>query len=784
MRQDSLLSMLYRQISQGKRLPALLGLLVTFIVLWMDVGDVPGVSSVIQRLELLVYDQRLRATDKPDVPPENKIVIVDIDERSLQAEGQFPWNRIKVGQLVEKLRDAGVLVVGFDVTFPEPDRGIRDLLAPVDLRELDSSFTDTLAAIEPLIDSDRYFADVMQSGIDVVLAINFNIQNEVAYNKLPPSLVEIDPALAVRLPLRQMSGFTGNIDILQEAAMGSGSMNQLPDVDGIVRRVPLVLRYQNQLFPTLALEMVRVYNFEEAYELILEDFGGVSRVTGVRIGSNAGRFEIPTDERAEVLVPYVGGSSLVGEAFFPYVSATDVLNDRVPPELLENALVLIGTSAPGLQDIRSMPLSQVYPGVEVHANMLNALLKSVQVVAVESGSATSTQSVFAGFTRSTELHFPYRPEWSPGAMVVMILVLGFVLSFGFPYLGPGVLTFATAALLSGAVWGNFTLWSAFKMDFPLVPILFLILSIAILNMIYGFLSESLTRKTIKGMFDQYVPPAHIDSMLKDPDAYSFEGESREMSVLFSDIRGFTSISEALTATQLKSFLNDFFTPITGIIFENHGTIDKYVGDMVMAFWGAPLEDKDHRRHAVMTALAMLDKVEELKVEFHKRGFPEANVGVGINTGMMNVGDMGSTYRRAYTVLGDSVNLASRLEGLTKFYGVKVLIGQETAHGLEGFVLRLVDRVKVKGKDTAVDCYEPLCRQADADAALLETVQRYHQALDHYHRQAWDPAEQQFRQLLDQAPGTLLYQIYLDRIAELRGQELPADWDGSYTHTSK
>lgn len=779
-----MLNTLYRQISRGKRLPVLLGLLATLIVLWVDVGNIPGINTLVQRLEFLVYDQRLRVMPKPDVPPENKIVIIDIDERSLQAEGQYPWNRIKVGRLVEKLRDYGVLVVGFDITFPEPDRNIRDLLAPVNLEELGSEFNQTLQAIEPMIDSDRYFADVMQSGIDVVLSINFNLQNEVAYNNLPPSLVDIDPATAARLPLNEMSGFTGNIDILQQAARGNGSMNQLPDPDGIVRRVPLVLRYDNKLFPALSLEMVRVYNFEENYELIVEDFGGINRVTGIRIGTNAGRFEIPTNQRAEVLVPYVGGSSLGATAHFPYVSATDVLNERVDPALLENALVLVGTSAPGLQDIRSMPLDQVYPGVEVHANMLNALLKAVQVVEVESGSEATTESAFSGFSRATATEFPFRPQSTPGIMLAVILVLGLLLSASFPYLGPAMLTLAMAAGVGGAVWSNFLLWDRYKLDFPVVIIILLILLVAILNMIYGFLSESLTRKTIKGMFDQYVPPAHIDSMLKDPDAYSFEGESREMSVLFSDIRGFTSISEALTATQLKTLLNDFFTPITEVIFDCHGTIDKYVGDMVMAFWGAPLEDRDHRQHAVLAALRMQETVAKLKHEFVARGLPEVNIGIGVNTGMMNVGDMGSTYRRSYTVLGDAVNLGSRLESLTKFYGVQILIGEETARNLEGFLLRLVDRVKVKGKDRAVDCYEPLCTSDKASPALIEEVQDYHAALELYHKQQWDAAVSAFKALQQNHPQVLLYQVYLERIETLRESTLPSDWDGSYTHTAK
>ncbi|MEX0619278.1 MAG: adenylate/guanylate cyclase domain-containing protein, partial [Pseudohongiellaceae bacterium] len=672
-----------RYISQGKRLPILLGLLCTVLVVGLHVGTFSTVDRLMQRLEFLIYDQRLALMPKPEVPPENRIVIVDLDERSLQAEGQYPWNRIKVGQLVEKLRDNGVLVVGFDITFPEPDRNIRDLLAPIDLRTLEDDFVETLESIEPLINSDRYFADAMQSGIDVVLAINFNRQNDVAYNSLPPSLVQYDRAVASRLPLREMSGFTGNIDILQSAALGSGSMNQLPDADGIVRRVPLVLRYQDQLFPTLSLEMVRVYNFEEKYELITEDFGGSQRVTGVRIGSNQGRFEIPTNRSAEVLVPYVGGSSLTTNEHFTYVSATDVLNDRVDRAILDNSLVLVGTSAPGLQDIRAMPLSQVYPGVEVHANMLNGLLNSVTVLEVGSGSETSTESAFAEFTSADEsLYFPYQPEWTPGAILVAIVVLGLLMSLAFPYLGAGLLTLAAMLAMGALSWANFTLWYEYKMDFPLVLLLFLVLVLFVVNLAYGFLAESVTRKAIKGMFDQYVPPAHIDSMLKNPENYTFSGESRELTVLFSDVRDFTSISESLSATELKTLLNDYFTPVTEIIFEYSGTIDKYVGDMVMAFWGAPLEDRDHRRNAMASALKMLTKVDELKPHFREKNLPEVNIGVGINTGIMNVGDMGSTYRRAYTVLGDAVNLGSRLEGLTKLYGNRLLGGEETLSGVD------------------------------------------------------------------------------------------------------
>ncbi|MEX2468603.1 MAG: adenylate/guanylate cyclase domain-containing protein, partial [Pseudohongiellaceae bacterium] len=487
--------------------------------------------------------------------------------------------------------------------------------------------------------------------------------------------------------------------------------------------------------------------------------------------------------RASVLVPYLGPSSLRSDEPFEYVSATDVLNDNEEPDVFVNSLVLIGTSAPGLQDIRTTPLDQVYPGVEVHANMLHALLES-QPVAVVGGEQSDTRSLFADFQRGDSVNFPYRPDWEPGAVLTAIVVLGLVMSLLFPRMGAPTMALTAIVLVAVVGWGNFQLWSVYRMDFSLFILLLLVLAITAVNLVYGFLAESQTRKVIKGMFDQYVPPAHIDSMLENPDNYTFEGESKELTVLFLDIRSFTTISEALSATELKTLLNDFFTPITEIIFKHSGTIDKYVGDMVMAFWGAPLDDPRHRDNAVRGGLEMLERVEELREEFDRRGYPAVNIGVGINTGMMNVGDMGSTYRRSYTVLGDAVNLGSRLEGLTKFYGIRLLIGEETARELDGFLLRLIDRVKVKGKHEAVECFEPLCQLESAGEQLQARVGKYHEALAHYFAQEWDQAEALLNELAAAEPGTLLYRVYLERIATLRETPLPEDWDGSFEHTSK
>ena len=532
--------------------------------------------------------------------------------------------------------------------------------------------------------------------------------------------------------------------------------------------------------------MVRVYNFAESYELITVDYDGLEVMRGVSVGVGAGRFEIPTDGFGKVTVPYIGPSSEFDDSSFPYISATDVLRDNLSEEeksQLQNSLVLIGTSAPGLGDIRVMPLDRVYPGVEVHANMLNALLDSVATVEVESGDV-STESAFSGFTLPDNIYFPYRPDWASGALFVGITALGLLMSMIFPVMGAASMVAAGTVLLVGVVWGNFQLWDIYKLDFPLVLLLLLIILVTAINLIYGFLSESQTRKTIKGMFDQYVPPAHIDSMLDDPDNYSFDGESKDLTVLFADIRNFTTISERLSAAELKSLMNDFFTPITKIIFENNGTIDKYVGDMVMAFWGAPLEDLNHRENSVKAALLMLEKVEELRPIFLERGYPEIAIGIGVNSGMMNVGDMGSIYRRSYTVLGDAVNLSSRLEALTKFYGIKLLVGEAAIKGLDGFLFRHIDRVKVKGKIKAVDCFEPMCTLDKADAELHLRVSDYHKALDYYYGQDWDRAENILKALQQSEPDALLYKLYLERIEVLREQVLAEGWDGSFTHTSK
>jgi len=331
---------------------------------------------------------------------------------------------------------------------------------------------------------------------------------------------------------------------------------------------------------------------------------------------------------------------------------------------------------------------------------------------------------------------------------------------------------------------NYYLWIYNRFDLSQASIFVLIGGLTILNIAVGFFQESSRRRELKDMFGQYVPPAHIDKMVSEHDHDAFASDTRDMTVLFSDIRSFTSISEGLSAEELKQMLNEYFTPITQIIFENEGTIDKYVGDMVMAFWGAPLEDPEHRKHAIEASIAMLEKTEALKAEFRAKGFPEVNIGVGINSGQMNVGDMGSVYRRAYTVLGDAVNLSSRLESLTKFYGVKCLVGEETIRGLEEeYSFREIDRIQVKGKEEPVNVYEPIGKTNDLDEAALQALNQHNRAVDDYRARRFDEALKGFQSLNELNPQHI-YQIYIERIEEINEAELPEDWDATFRHLSK
>ena len=737
----------------GKRLlswintPFNRGLLLTLAFITLHLSPPAVIDDLFSRLDQLIYDIRFNAALE-EHSSEHKIVVIDLDEKSLAAEGRWPWSRAKVAQLLEQLANYGTAVVAFDILFSEPERNIvSELLAQPPIQSTSTELQAQLQALESSVDFDAEFASHL-GDTDVVLGYSFFATDSRQGGQLPPSLIELTPDQQQRLVMPPMLGYTANLSILQDAAISGGAFTTMPDQDGSLRRSPLLFRFGDQLYPSLGLEAARLYLFEENVQLVT---GQVSASTETVVGIQLGGSFIPTDAVARATVPYIGG-----QKSYPYLPATDVLNGRITSDVLEDSIVLIGTSAIGLKDLRTTPVGTSYPGVEVHANIIDGILSN---------------------------QFPSRPDWEPGATASIMLLFGILLALLLPRLGPVWLVSLGLGSVVAVIGFNFYLWQAQQYDLPLASQVILLVLLTSLFLTEGFLRENNQRKQIKGMFNQYVPPAHIDAMLSDPENYTFDGETKVITVLFSDIRSFTNISEKLSAGELKQMLNRYFTPITKVIFDQEGTIDKYVGDMVMAFWGAPLDDAKQKEHAIEAALQMLETTEQLKKEFAEIGLPEVNIGIGINTGRMNVGDMGSTYRRAYTVLGDAVNLGARLESITKAYGSRLIVSENTCKDVTDFLFRCIDRIQVKGKEEPIDIYEPIVRTRDATQAQHLAIKRFTEAREMYINQQWDEAKAAFETLMAQAYDRPA-EIYLERIETLRDQDLPTDWDGTFRHTSK
>lgn len=733
------------------RIGIVLGFLITGLCLWLQFSDAKAVRSVINRLNYLAYDSRLNATLPELSESQNPVVIIDIDEASLRAEGRWPWSRKKIGELVAAAKTQGVKTLGFDVSFAEAERNIATEL----INTLETEFPDKAAHSEflrelaPRVDRDQQFAEQLREA-NVVLGVLFHADKLSSTGELSRPWMSLASPQKDQLLVPTMGGYNGNLPLLQQAARDGGFLNATPDEDGVIRRSPAVLRLDDNIYPSLPLAMAKLHNKALRFKVETALSNGLESVLGIWLN----RYFIPTDRYGRVMVPYIGKRKS-----FPYISATKLLH-AAPEELpqLKGAAAIVGTSALGLFDLRNTPMQPAFPGVEVQASVLQAMIEPQL--------------------------FPREPEWGMAVSALLILVLGAALSLICPSLGPRGLFLLSLATILPLVAIDLWVWTAQKLTFtPIVPIANVILIIGA-NAIRGFFSESSLRQDIHNMFGQYVPAAHIDKMISDPDSASFAGESKDMSVLFCDIRNFTTISESLDATQLKGMLNDFFTPLTEIIFDSQGTIDKYIGDLVMAFWGAPINDPNHSQHAVEGALEMLAKVDQLRPIFVEQGLPEIHVGIGINSGKMNVGDMGSSFRRAYTVLGDAVNLGSRLEGLTKFYGVSLLIGEQTQKGLEGFLLRYIDRVMVKGKDKPVKIYQPICKMSDASQQQLQIAKLHEQAMQAYMQQRLDEADESFAKVLKLEPQCAQAKLFIERIGILKAQPPGQDWDGSYRHTEK
>ncbi|MBI3773488.1 MAG: adenylate/guanylate cyclase domain-containing protein [Gammaproteobacteria bacterium] len=735
--------------SLGDKLLAIgLGLGLTLVFAWAEFSDIPVLKSLKQRIEFIAYDLRLNAT-LPRQEIDRRIVIIDVDEKSLSKEGRWPWPRDKIATLTEKLYDAGTVVIGYDIFFSEPERNpATEIISRLKTTTPQPSrLIGTLQQLAPAFDNDQRLTETL-TGRDLTLGYLFHEEKTTPTGELPAPLLKLTPAQAARSGIKEMPNYTINLPMFQNAAASSGFVTTWPDTDGIIRRTPMIIQYGNNIYGSLSLTVAKQYLFLEDVKIDTATIGDIDAVEKIILGGTT----INTDGMGFALIPYHGPAGS-----FPYISAADVLNNNFDPAMLEGAIVLIGSTAVGIADLVATPVENIYPGVEIHATMIKAILDN---------------------------HFPTEPSWADGANLSATLIVGIILTLLLPLLSPVWLLIISSGIASGIVWFNFWLWQEKGLALALAWPLLLILALAALSMTYGFIRENRKRVQLKNVFGQYVPPQLVETMSQNPEAYSFEGESREMTVLFADIRGFTTLSESLSPNDLRKLLNRYFTAMTEIIFKHQGTIDKYVGDMIMAFWGAPVNDSDHAKHAIEAALEMLAKTDELKPQLLADGFPEINIGIGLNTGMMNVGDMGSSYRRAYTVLGDNVNLASRLEGLTKYYGAGLVVGERTRETADNFVFRQLDQVKVKGKTSGVKVFQPICSQQAASIELISELQHYNEALSAYYQRNWEQAQNLFGELHQSHPQIHLYELYLERIEHLKKRNPGPEWDGVYERREK
>lgn len=710
----------------------------------------------IDRLENLVYDARLRLTLRDSVDP--RVVIVDIDEKSLAAEGRWPWRRDKLGILLDQLFDHyKVGIVGFDVFFTEPDESSGlEILQQLSRAELkgDAQFQAVLKDVAPRLEYDRVFAEKLKNRA-VVLGYYFSdLQLEdgkgLASGTLPDPVLQAGTFKGKNVSFTSWAGYGANLEEFQKAAAGAGHVNAWPDDDGVTRRVPVLAEYKGGYYESLSMAMVRlglglpsvVPGFSGQKS---KDYPGLEWV-------EMGDVSVPVDDIVTALVPYRGK-----QGSFRYVSATDVLKGAVPRDALENKIVLVGTTAPGLFDLRATPVAKVYPGVEIHANMIAGMLDG---------------------------NIKKRPAYVLAAEILLLLFAGIAMAMLLPLINPLRATILTIVVFVAVFVTNFLVWTQGGLVLPLASGLLMVAMIFALNMSYGFFVESRAKRQITGLFGQYVPLELVDEMSKNPESFSMEGESRDLTVLFTDVRGFTTISEGMDPKALSSLMNEFLTPLTRIIHKNRGTIDKYMGDCIMAFWGAPLADPQHARNAVIAGMEMQRALDELQPKFLDQGWPPILIGVGVNSGRMSVGNMGSEIRLAYTVMGDAVNLASRLEGITKQYGVGMIVGETTRAQVPEVQFRELDRVKVKGKDAPVAIYEPLGLVDSLSPDISNELKIWVQALRLYRARDWDMAELQLINLIKLAPDRGLYKLFLERLAHLRKNPPEQGWDGSWKFETK
>jgi adenylate cyclase len=705
----------------------------------------------IEELRLRTFD--LFQVMRPREQTMRPVVIADIDEASLKEVGQWPWPRTVVADLVTRLRQSGAVAVGFDIVFAEPDR-MSPAVAVGSFRGLDDETREKLAALPS---NDTVFADAIKRAGGIVVGQ----AGAPAPAPRDDAEARLQTGFAIRGPdprpfMVTFPGLLRNIPPIEQAAAGRGLFSINPEHDGIVRRVPVVMDAQDNVVPSLTMEMLRVVSRAGAI-LIRTDQAGIRSVAVPGL-------EVPTDKNGQFWVHFNRHDPA------RYVSAADVLNGRAPADRFRGRLVLVGTSAVGLLDIKTTPVEPAMPGVEVHAEILENVL---------------TKSLLAS------------PGYAIGAEIIAAVVFGLAIIIAAPMLPAAIVVALGAILIAGLIGIS---WYFFVAHHLLIDFTYPLISCWLIYLVLTFVNyfrEQQQRQQIRSAFGFYLSPPLVEQLARSPEKLVLGGEERRMTILFSDVRGFTSISEHYKDDPqgLTQLMNRFLTPLTNAIIERKGTIDKYIGDAIMAFWNAPVDDGEHEANACDAALEMLARAEvlngELKREAEASGgvYMPLRIGIGLNSGPCVVGNMGSDFRFNYSVLGDTVNLASRLESRTKDYRLSLVIGSRTAErAKEKFATMEIDLIQVKGKKQPELVFTVLGRAEVAEDPRCNELRDLNtQMLAAYRKQQWDEAErliERCRKVAGNFGVDGLYEMYLERIAVYRAEPPPPDWTGVYEAESK
>ncbi|MBU0925933.1 adenylate/guanylate cyclase domain-containing protein [bacterium] len=686
-------------------------LIASFISsIYIYVPNLP--SSIDSRLRDFMFTLRGEIKPKSD-----SVAIVDIDEKSLQTFGQWPWSRDILSKILYNLTSAEVAVIGFDIVFAEEDRtSPHKIFKKFDIKQKNIPNFD--------LDFSQAIANT-----PTILGYQFELTNKKYINKNAPSIqtifIEKNKKQGENY-LITAQGTILNIPILQDSSYSSGFFNNIPDDTGIIRSIPLIISYEDEIYPSLSLETLRIgLGINKIY--INYDENGIKNL-------QVGDFMIPTDRYGRLLINFRGK-----EKTFKYISALDIYNNSFNKEDITNKIILIGTSAAALMDLRATPFESIFPGVEIHANAIDNIISQ---------------------------DFLYKASWVEGVNIVIIFVLSFFTFFIIRKIPIWLTPIFTILFLFVTIYYIYYLmFNTGVVLNILFPIFSIILS-GIISLIIGYFYEIKKKEEIKNKFASKVSKDVMEELLKNIDDNSLKAQNKEVSIFFSDIRGFTNISEKINKPELLiKYLNQYMTPMSKIIIKNNGTIDKYIGDSIMAYWNAPFDIDNHADKAVISALEQLEELKKLNIILKDLDQPQINIGIGITTGIATVGEIGSIGRSDYTIIGDNVNLGSRIESLCKFYGCNLIISENTKEKLkENYIFRYLDFVQVKGKEIPIKLWEVISLENDYKNINNE-LEKYSQAIKEFENKELEKALAIFHKLNTEYEKKKIYDIYIHRCEE-------------------